>query len=748
MNNPARKQNVDGNLFLKPKTLASLTARVPLANRDFSQKEYDVVDRRYVQYLFEDLKHVIRWAVNTNANVNWLVLFASGTIIENQEDFRMWLDLLPDAQTSPVAAFSHLQVPTDFSSLEIHTQALAINACVARRFKSQILGSLGKSGIMSLKAIRSKKDFHDGYTPYWVRSGGDSRDVHVGESASWLVPLINEGCSVYNFSDETLRRAKRFFYLDKPEMQNLCRMYQKGEKPELLIQEAKNLGREELMQRLLYLDDIPQAAVLVSNTTKQYTEFLPKEPCFKAVLLPAAGFNFASIDDHFSGKVEQFFHYDISDEAIKFRKDLLTDWDGQGFLEYFNKIPPIELFYGNPESIQDLENWKVVQSKKHNFFEKDILVSWRELLSEVKSKGYDEVLFDLSNILTYHRSFVSLGFDGASILLKEIIDFLKENFSRWCLKTDLFSLSHRDMEIFESEGLYSPNRKTHGLGYLLYKIKTPILPGVYNQTWENANVDFEAIVRKPNEFSRKTKQAFHDIKGQFQSWHDFYEKSYLPAVILDLKFDHEKMLDEARKAYEKGLFTYHRNKGDWGWASFVIHGLGFGKTHNYHHYYPGEIVDYSRFQFVEEAEKECPEITRFFRDSFPEQAGIHRFARVRIMALEPGGIIFPHYDSPDSTQPGPINMALNNPKNCHFHMWKGSNYTFQSSYGRLPFVAGRAINVDIGNSHMVYNLSDEVRFHLIAHVVVDGEDNGKYFNFKYNSLKKMMEPHVSRTLDC
>ena len=76
------------------------------------------------------------------------------------------------------------------------------------------------------------------------------------------------------------------------------------------------------------------------------------------------------------------------------------------------------------------------------------------------------------------------------------------------------------------------------------------------------------------------------------------------------------------------------------------------------------------------------------------------------MLLEPQGYITPHEDS-EEHRLAPTNIALNNPEGCNFKM-KGHK-------GFLPFAPGKSLLLDVGNTHAVYNNSNEDRYHIIVH---------------------------------
>ena len=68
-------------------------------------------------------------------------------------------------------------------------------------------------------------------------------------------------------------------------------------------------------------------------------------------------------------------------------------------------------------------------------------------------------------------------------------------------------------------------------------------------------------------------------------------------------------------------------------------------------------------------------------------------------------------------------------------MWRGSNFTSENYFGRLPFFTGQFLNIDIGNSIMAYNLSNEVKFYIIIHLEPNENNKKAYYEFKNQGLK-------------
>ena len=178
------------------------------------------------------------------------------------------------------------------------------------------------------------------------------------------------------------------------------------------------------------------------------------------------------------------------------------------------------------------------------------------------------------------------------------------------------------------------------------------------------------------------------------------EQAHLPwlRLHLDQSIDWSKVLDEAKKL--DSLFVPHRAKGGHsGWSSLVIYGLGLKNTENYSRYgFSEEPLD--QYDWTE-ISNQIPYTIEVFKNLFPHES----YKRIRFMKLSAGGYILPHYDSLDRYL-GPVNIALNQPENCHMLM---------DGYGEIPFTTGSVFNVDVSLMHSVWNLSNEDRYHIIVH---------------------------------
>lgn len=162
----------------------------------------------------------------------------------------------------------------------------------------------------------------------------------------------------------------------------------------------------------------------------------------------------------------------------------------------------------------------------------------------------------------------------------------------------------------------------------------------------------------------------------------------------------DQMLIEA-KALEKHFVPHRIHETHSGWSSLCIHGITSVHTESPHVY--GYNNENCPWRWTDVADV-CPTITNFFKNTFDYT----KYFRIRIMKLAPKGFIIPHKDSltEDENHIGPINIALNNPNNCNFYM---------DNVGILPWINGRAIKLNLFNTHAVVNHSNENRYHIIVH---------------------------------
>lgn len=173
-------------------------------------------------------------------------------------------------------------------------------------------------------------------------------------------------------------------------------------------------------------------------------------------------------------------------------------------------------------------------------------------------------------------------------------------------------------------------------------------------------------------------------------------QSGLPWLYLDIDIPVATILEEIKQA--EHLLVNHRDEYDehQGWKSFCLHGKSLHQTQH--------CNDDRPFHWIKEALELMPKTVEFFKSW-----NIGDYQRVRVMALEPNGYVGLHRDLVGNQEQNflsAINISITQPKDCHFII---------KDWGSIPFRPGDAYMPDINNWHVVFNDSDQIRYHIIVH---------------------------------
>ena len=201
------------------------------------------------------------------------------------------------------------------------------------------------------------------------------------------------------------------------------------------------------------------------------------------------------------------------------------------------------------------------------------------------------------------------------------------------------------------------------------------------------------------EFYNHNKIHSSPVHNKFQASREDAECAYYP---IKFDFDPTALLHECQAVDD--LYFNHRSQdtnngyGHRGWQSLTLHGIDKHKTEHYVQYGFNNLEE-ANYQWTDACEH-VPTLAKFLQN-LPYKL----FDRVRIMRLAPGGYIMPHIDGPGRIF-SPLNIAINNPDNCHF--------VFKNK-GIVPFEQGTGMIIDVAREHIVVNFSSEPRYHIIVH---------------------------------
>lgn len=203
---------------------------------------------------------------------------------------------------------------------------------------------------------------------------------------------------------------------------------------------------------------------------------------------------------------------------------------------------------------------------------------------------------------------------------------------------------------------------------------------------------------------------------------DIQDNTQVPWVSLpEINVPWKEIHAEAIHLLETECFSLHRANSGGGWLSLCMHGMSSVHTNVPEDYglpdeAERELADWT------DISKFCPITKEWMQDEMLYD----KFTRVRFMALLPDGWIRPHQDRPSTVSLGATNVAINNPDGCKLVI---------EDFGEMPFVPGRAMKINTGYHHAVWNRSDEPRIHMIF----DGDTSSAFKEILNNNYAKMFD---------
>ncbi len=680
-------------------------------------------------------------------NNDWLILMTAGNIIINLVKFQIWMEQLPPAEHTKIAAYCHiLHKIEDQIYLDWHPQFAVFNLTAMRRYRKKILETLKKNGKEIIYYEKSHKDFHDGYTPYYLVPDDNKRqEVNVISGSMWMAIMLQENYVIHNF-DETMRSAKKYFYLDKEKNKETANLFYK----KWIYDEE--LTKEKYEQQKKIFHDFYNCSfmfhdygLITVNNNHEFTEFerIP-HPRIDAIALPCSGLNFIEISRLLKfNNTCTIIHYDISWLCVEYRKKLLLEWDGKDYATWAKKTSNMlkdkwnsefkNRYPHQPNYIEmnvvenwkhklndiDITEWNKIKNYNHIFLNIDVLMEPMQLINALKGSTKGNVFIYYDNILDYASTIMRHGSGWSISVLKKMIPLLSK-FNWWRIESNLISFSSNHAKGISDANLkIVPNDIVREIFQynLFIKTKRNLSPTSILSGTDRSSVIWPQLIDTVDWQNNRIRAVLkpYEIKNNPNiEYNEFFKNKYIPWVYSHINIDLKKAKKECDDIYSRNLFTNHRPDAGDGWLAFTMHGNSYNNTK--------ASSDESQYTWTNEALEFTPYLVDLIKNTFSKLSSYTSFGRVRITAIEPGGMIYPHRDGVGDTwslyetnsSPGPTNIAITHPKECYFLMWDKSNLTRESSWGILPFEPGMAIKIDINNCHTVINCSDEIRYHIIV----------------------------------
>jgi hypothetical protein len=354
-------------------------------------------------------------------------LIKSNTILEELENY---------SNSNPdffMVAFT-LDWQTEKSAdwVEIHHQMMYINVNKWKELGSPVFGGWDQVTEELPNYIRSEENFHDRYTPYWMRGApGTTLGTRRAQGYGFLKSAFSNGIRIDNFS-EAARKCRLFVYPES-DTNNLYEAF--------LRRNTRIVSNPNQKKWIKTLNPAP--TIWVYNSERYY--FLGNKKC-TTYFGTASGFKYLDILNDPDNSQVKFVFYDFNEKSLDWIKQLKEEWDGNDFPAYLKRQPEelkqyFKYINGGFEENQKLlfddfggeEHFKELWNKfraceaefvQCNLFELDQV---EELLT--KAKG-DTPFFFYSNIFATDYTLINFTLEEITKKYNDFLDIIFTAYSK------------------------------------------------------------------------------------------------------------------------------------------------------------------------------------------------------------------------------------------------------------------------------------------------------------------------------
>lgn len=361
----------------------------------------------------------------------WLFLISYGSRFYNHNIIQK---VISQAENSNSPLIGHpLQIVYENNMLGekeyfIHPQNFFLNLETWIKIGKPSFGSPGIQDIDLHIAERSKQNFHDNYTPFWLKPTG--KIVHFSGylETGWnlINELLNNNYSIEAFNTD-IKKDKMYIYpeKEKPGLEDILVSSSNREVTDdeyMLIDEKSSwyLSETELKGH--------QNFIYIFNTDRIKKETLLekiKEETLQNIYCTASGFKSCILLHQINWNSKtRVIHYDYSVNSLNFRKWLIENWDGIDYyatilkykkevsceVEYLwhsqinlnvdkkeitKEFEVLKDFYGGEK--EWLNFWNDYKNLSHIYIQCDLMKDFNPIVNDMK-KNLGNNLIWLSNI--------------------------------------------------------------------------------------------------------------------------------------------------------------------------------------------------------------------------------------------------------------------------------------------------------------------------------------------------------------
>jgi len=295
-------------LFNKVKDITcSLTARLSLSTKGGVYKYYNTIDD----------------AMQDSNNFDIVFIQSVGNFIKNNEIITYLEDYYKSNPDFFMVSFT-LDWESEHGTgwVECHNQMMVVNTSTWKQIGSPKFGKWETVEEMLPNYTRSEENFHDKYTPYWIKGApGTSRKVRSRQGWGFIKAALENGIKIDNFTQDM--RDCRLYVYPETDSEKLWNAFN--------THDTKLVTNPNQKKWIKNLAPVPTIWVYNSEHYKFHIKF---DHC-DTYVGPAAGFKYLDILTN-RDSVDYIF-YDFHQKSLDWIKHLKEHWDGNNFTEFLKK---------------------------------------------------------------------------------------------------------------------------------------------------------------------------------------------------------------------------------------------------------------------------------------------------------------------------------------------------------------------------------------------------------------------------
>jgi hypothetical protein len=292
---------------------------------------------------------------------------------------------------------------------ELHEQCYVINLKKHKEFECPPIGEMKRDAKhFTSEPIRSEENFHDDYTPLWIKPGTELKNyTHKWHGWNIITVALDNKENIIVF-DEDIRLSKRCYYA-KHETD--------------FIEHSKQIYKKynQSANRLFYpINTEELQTISIAGNIKQ-------------LIIPASGFNWLKyLEKYGYDEDTEVIFYDYNPNALFYMEETIKNFDGgdyHKFLKSKNRHKTPDWLNSKLEIAEHFQTishlWHIKSKIKFKFIECDLLNEFT-----IKPKNHSNVILHISNIFGYEPTVPFVPTKQRIMQQNQLIKHLKEKYNK------------------------------------------------------------------------------------------------------------------------------------------------------------------------------------------------------------------------------------------------------------------------------------------------------------------------------